>query len=62
MLDGQQYELTAGALSVDDFSLAKHRRIFAAMGTLNQQGTAGVRIRLRILGRLAQEVPGHQAP
>ena len=35
LLDSQQYELVAGALRPEDFSLEKHRRIFTRMGDLH---------------------------
>ena len=40
LLDGQQYELVAGALRPDDFALEKHRRILAVMETLYRRGDA----------------------
>jgi replicative DNA helicase len=38
LLDGEQYPLIAGALTAEDFSLEKHRRIFARMGDLHGRG------------------------
>jgi hypothetical protein len=38
LLDSEQYELIAGAISADDFSLEKHRRIFTRMGDLARRG------------------------
>lgn len=38
LLDGEQYSLVAGALAAEDFSLEKHRRIFARMGDLHGRG------------------------
>jgi len=40
LLDGQQYELMAGAVEADDFSLEKHRRIYRAMADLHGRGEA----------------------
>src|SRR5215471_14973881 len=38
LLDDSLYIQAAGALSADDFSLEKHRRIFRRMGDLNDRG------------------------
>ena len=38
MLDGSLYIQAAGTLEPDDFSLDKHRRIFARMGELHERG------------------------
>jgi replicative DNA helicase len=38
LLDGEQYALVSGALTSDDFSLEKHRRIFNRMGELHGRG------------------------
>jgi replicative DNA helicase len=46
LLDDQQYELVAGSLTPDDFSLEKHRRIFRRMGELHDLGERIDRITL----------------
>jgi|SRR5579871_17485 len=38
LVEGEQYELIAGAISSDDFALEKHRRIFTRMGDLAGRG------------------------
>ena len=38
LLDGQQFELVTGALTADDFSIEKHRRIFSCMADLCRRG------------------------
>jgi replicative DNA helicase len=38
LLDGLQFEMVAGAIEADDFSLEKHRRIFRRMGELQDRG------------------------
>jgi replicative DNA helicase len=38
LLDDTNFLLAAGQISADDFAIEKHRRIFAAMGSLNEKG------------------------
>src|SRR5260370_35972732 len=38
LLDDSYFIQTAGALQADDFSVEKHRRIFARMGEIHERG------------------------